>query len=152
MLSLISPALIFSAIMACAFFATASPLARRQIGNVQCNVDRLEFVVGLQETSDQVDVLAAELGNTTFASAVTTAQEGIHATFIAADGIANAVFKNTTAPPELRGQVGGNITVIAQALSSINTTDSAANTTLQQALTLLRGAAFAADSVVEDCH
>ena len=74
---------IFAAVLACAFVANAGrffvkhhilahtvaylfmllpgPLSRRQVGNAQCNIDRLKFVVNLQETSDQINKLATEL-------------------------------------------------------------------------------------------
>ncbi|ETW83851.1 hypothetical protein HETIRDRAFT_102501 [Heterobasidion irregulare TC 32-1] len=143
---------IFAAVLACAFVANAGPLSRRQVGNAQCNIDRLKFVVNLQETSDQINKLATELANTNFSSTVDSAQSGIDGAFQATDGIADAIFSNQTAPPELRNQVGGNLTIVLKALLSINTTDPTASATLENAKSFFQTAAEASNDVVEDCH
>ncbi|KAI0043055.1 hypothetical protein FA95DRAFT_1682151 [Auriscalpium vulgare] len=134
-----------------AVVVNTAPLSRRQLGSVQCNIDRLKIVVGLQETSDAVNKLAWQVVDTAAAANVTTAQTGIHGAQLAIDGIANAVFANQTAPPELRDQVGGNFTIAADALTSINATDPALNATVTNALNLLSQASDAGNAVVQDC-
>ncbi|TFY59933.1 hypothetical protein EVG20_g7611 [Dentipellis fragilis] len=131
----------------------AAPLQRRQTGDVQCNIDRLKVVVGMQETLDSVNQLSTQLGcNTSFASNITTAQTGIHGAQVATDEISQAIFANQTADPDLRQQFAGNITMVLAALQAIEPTDSTSNATLTQALTSLNGTAAAGNDVVADCH
>ncbi|KAA1474610.1 hypothetical protein DENSPDRAFT_841220 [Dentipellis sp. KUC8613] len=144
---------VFAVMFGYAVVINAAPLQRRQRGDVQCNIDRLKVVVGMQEALDSVNQLSTQLGcNSSFASNITTAQTGIHGAQVATDGISQAIFANKTADPGLRDQFGGNITMALAALQAVQPTDSTSNATLTQALVSLNSTGQAGNDVVADCH
>ncbi|KAI0062478.1 hypothetical protein BV25DRAFT_635866 [Artomyces pyxidatus] len=146
-----SAQLVLAAIAGFIGLVNTAPLVRRQIGSVQCNLDRLQIVVDLQESADAVNELATELMNTTSSANVTVAQTGIHDAQLAIDQIVAAIFANQTADPALRDQVGNNITIAFEALLGINTTCPTANATLTNAISLIQESGNAGNDVLRDC-
>ncbi|KAI0268677.1 hypothetical protein BC834DRAFT_968132 [Gloeopeniophorella convolvens] len=124
--------------------ASAAPLNPRQLGDLQCNLDRLAFVVGMEETADAVDKLIAERN-------ATIAGEAIKAAQVVAWSIANAAIANEQVDPALNELIAGNLTIIAGALLGIQTSDSQTNATLTTALQFLEAAHDAGDSTISDC-
>ena len=117
-----------------------APLERRQVGDLQCNIDRLSTVANLAKTTKAVQQLSSagakyvqaywisirsffylfftrsDASVTSAASAamsgLTTAQQGI-------ETIASALLQGQTAPADARTQVGNGLTAASQALGNV---------------------------------
>ncbi|EIW53435.1 uncharacterized protein TRAVEDRAFT_154935 [Trametes versicolor FP-101664 SS1] len=129
--------------------APTNEIVARQIGNLQCNVDRLSIVAGLAKTQKTLKGLAASDNST--ASSVQSVIDSISGAQGAIGVIAKALFSGATAPADARTQVQGNLTAAAGALSAINSTDTATAASLQKALSELSDAATAGEGVVANC-
>jgi hypothetical protein len=119
-----------------------APLATRQVGNLQCNINRLQIVTDLSSTKKAVsqlgaaDAIASSVSswfsrlayadvcrlnrNTTAAAAVQTVTDGINGAQGAIGVIAKALLTGQTAPAEARQEVQGNLTSAQGALNSIS--------------------------------
>ncbi|KAI0061076.1 hypothetical protein BV25DRAFT_1826914 [Artomyces pyxidatus] len=151
MLSFLRAISLFVLALSSALLVRTAPLNRRQTGTVQCNLDRLGVVVGIQETTTSVNELALQLANTTFSSNITAAQTDLNAAQAAIDQIFTAVVANQPASPVLTNQVGGNLTNAATILFSLNVTTPSANATRTAAINFLEQAATAGAAVIRDC-
>ncbi|KAI0316887.1 hypothetical protein OF83DRAFT_1172480 [Amylostereum chailletii] len=134
----------------CAVFVHAAPLQTRQIGNLQCNIARLQIVTDLSKTSDAVKQLSTQVTGTD-ADSVATAQAGISGAQTAIGGIAKALFTGQAASADLRDQVAGNLTSATTALNSISSTDPTTSSTLSNAISLLGDSTSAGEQVVAQC-
>ncbi|THU97854.1 hypothetical protein K435DRAFT_662040, partial [Dendrothele bispora CBS 962.96] len=135
-----------------------APLQRRQVGNLQCNIARLQTVSGLVATQKAVNEMASAAGrqvlgsdDATTASAVSDAQAGLSSAQAGIATIAKAIVSGQNAPAAARGQVGDGLTQAKSALESITSTDSAVTSALQDAQTKLDGTISAGEQVVSDC-
>lgn len=124
-----------------ASFRLVVPIESRQVGDLQCNIDRLSIVAALAKTvSDVKTVASAGSGyalnflpghfclSLTFntcsdpavTSATTAAQGGLSSATQGIETIAGALLTGKTAPADARTQVQDGLTTASTALSSIN--------------------------------
>ncbi|KAI9056409.1 hypothetical protein FKP32DRAFT_1599138 [Trametes sanguinea] len=155
MVRIFALALVFSSFLAGSqvFGAPAKEIVARQIGDLQCNVDRLSIVAGLATTQGTLKKLSQQLAQSdpTSAASVESAADSISGAQGAIGVIAKALLTGQTAPAEARNQVLGNLTAAHDTLAAINSTDSTASATLQKALSELNDSAEAGNGVVENC-
>ncbi|OSD00437.1 hypothetical protein PYCCODRAFT_1371056 [Trametes coccinea BRFM310] len=154
MVRILALAFVFSSFLAGAqvFGAPAREIVARQIGDLQCNVDRLSIVAGLATTQGTLKKLSQDLAHDpTSAASVQSAADSISGAQGAIGVIAKALLTGQTAPAEARNQVLGNLTAAHDTLAAINSTDSTASATLQKALSELNDSAEAGNGVVNNC-
>ncbi|KAI0634184.1 hypothetical protein C8Q77DRAFT_1110310 [Trametes polyzona] len=131
--------------------APASELVARQIGDLQCNIDRLSIVAALAATQGTLKSLAKDLSSDAASAAeVQTAQSSVSGAEAAIGVIAKALVTGQSAPAEARTQVQGNLTAAHDALTSIKASGSSGNT-LKLALLELGAAQAAGNGVVKNC-
>ncbi|KAJ3991675.1 hypothetical protein F5050DRAFT_1812286 [Lentinula boryana] len=123
----------------------AAPLKSRQIGDVQCNVARLQIVSDLAQTGNLLSKVTGTDAATT--SAVATAQSGLTSAGDGIKTIAAALLQGQTAPADARNQTGEGLETALTALSGLNSTDPAVASTISK----LNEAISAGQSVVSDC-
>ncbi|KAI0356983.1 hypothetical protein OH77DRAFT_1400029 [Trametes cingulata] len=134
------------------YAAPAGDIAARQIGNLQCNIDRLSIVAGLADTQKTLKTLSTELASDeTAASSIKSIQDNVSGAQGAILVIGKALLTGQKAPAEARDQVLGNLTAAHDALTAINSTDTTAAADLQKALTQLTNAQLAGQGVVNNC-
>ncbi|KAJ3868103.1 MAG: hypothetical protein NXY57DRAFT_958873 [Lentinula lateritia] len=124
----------------------AAPLKSRQIGDIQCNVARLQIVSDLAETGNLLSKINGNDAATT--SAVSTAQSGLSSAGDGIKTIAAALIEGQTAPADARDQTADGLQTALTALSGLNSTDPAVASTLSK----LNEAISAGQSVVSDCN
>ncbi|RPD75977.1 hypothetical protein L226DRAFT_534040 [Lentinus tigrinus ALCF2SS1-7] len=145
------------------YAAPANEIVARQIGNLQCNINRLQIVTGLAGLQGTLKNLASEsASDAATAASVQTAQDSVTGAQGAIGVIAKALLTGQTAPAAARDQVAGNLTAAQGALTAINScssadvvyfhrSDTTVSATLQKALTQLGDAATAGEGVVSNC-
>ncbi|KAI0672366.1 hypothetical protein C8Q78DRAFT_990824 [Trametes maxima] len=134
------------------YAAPANEIAARQIGNLQCNLDRLSIVAGLAATQGTLKKLTTALANDTDAAdGIKSVKDSVSGAQGAIGVIGKALITGQKAPAEARDQVQGNLTAAHDALSGINSTDTNVASTLAKALTQLTNAQLAGDGVVNNC-
>ncbi|KAI0372415.1 hypothetical protein BV20DRAFT_1050747 [Pilatotrama ljubarskyi] len=134
--------------------AIAAP-ARRQLGDLQCNIDRGEIIFNVGQLASTV----ASISNATgFASANNTAdadlktlQTGVQGVAGAVKGIILTLANGENAPPDLRTQVAHNLTDIRLALGNLSSSDNTTSALLNMANTQLINADLAATGVFTNC-
>ncbi|KAI0664135.1 hypothetical protein C8Q70DRAFT_1049649 [Cubamyces menziesii] len=130
------------------FAAPASGLIARQIGDLQCNIDRLSIVADLAATQNTLKKVQTDVASdATASSSVQSAIDSIDGAQGAIGVIAKALLTGQTAPAEARTQVQGNLTAAHDALTSIDSSSA----DLQKALTQLGNAEIAGEGVVNNC-
>ncbi|KAI0767516.1 hypothetical protein C8Q74DRAFT_1370286 [Fomes fomentarius] len=136
-------------------FAQAAPASRRQLGNLECNIDRGEIVFHVAT----LGATAAHLANATGLTAANgTVEEDVQAIKDGAEGagaaikqILIALVNNEAAGADLRDAVGGNLTQVSVALGDLASSDNRTSALLQKASQQLTNAALAGDGVVNNC-
>ncbi|KAI0356975.1 hypothetical protein OH77DRAFT_1423247 [Trametes cingulata] len=134
--------------------APVKEIAARQIGDLQCNVDRLSIVADLATLQLTLGALSGQVASDpTVSASVHSAQRSILGAQSAIGVIAEALFTLQKAPAEARDQVLGNLTAAHDTLTSLTlpSDDSAVEATLQTALTQLSSATAAGNGVVSNC-
>ncbi|PAV20190.1 hypothetical protein PNOK_0512400 [Pyrrhoderma noxium] len=127
-------------------------LSRRQIGDLQCNLDRLFIISSVSQTVSNVKKLAsAGASDPAVTNATTTALGGLDSAQQGIDTILQALFQGQTAPADSRNQVGLGLQTAQDSLNSINSTDTAVTSALSDAQSTLHNAELAADAVVANC-
>ncbi|KAI0719803.1 hypothetical protein C8T65DRAFT_756521 [Cerioporus squamosus] len=136
--------------------ACGAPTAsRRQLGNLQCNIDRGEIFFHVA----QLGQTAAALGN---ATALVASKNTTHADIMAMkSGAAGAgeaikliltgVLNGKAANPLFRDQVGGNFTMFLNALNDLNSTHPTTSALLKTANSQYTNSLLAAEGVVNNC-
>ncbi|KAI0048666.1 hypothetical protein FA95DRAFT_1490529 [Auriscalpium vulgare] len=125
------------------------PLRSRQIGNLQCNLDRAGIVLSLAGAKGTVSDLATS--NTTDASNIQTVANGIAGAQGAIGVIGKALITGQTAPADARTQVGGNLTQAITTLANIKSDDADTSSKLATAAKQLNDSATAGAGVVSNC-
>lgn len=127
-------------------------LSRRQIGDLQCNLDRLAVIASVGQTISNIQQIAS-VGSSDPAvtNATTTALNGLSSAESGIQTILEAIFAGQKAPADARDQVGDGLTVAQNALDSINSTDPAVTSAVSTAESSLHDAEVAADDVVDNC-
>ncbi|KAF7349113.1 hypothetical protein MVEN_01433500 [Mycena venus] len=130
-----------------AFFAVAAPLQQRQVGDLQCNINRLKIVASLASTTTAVGKI--DTTDPATASAVTAAQAGLSSASDGIKTIAQSLVTGQTAPASARDQVGAGLLAAQTALTGI--TDPAAATAVTAAQNQLTTTIADGKAVVADC-
>ncbi|KAF7349887.1 hypothetical protein MVEN_01289300 [Mycena venus] len=129
-----------------ALCTVAAPLQQRQVGDLQCNIDRLKIVNSLASTGTAVGEI--DTTDPATASAVTAAQAGLTSAGAGIKTIALSLITGQAAPASARDQVKAGLLAAQTALAGINDpTATAAVTAAQNQLntTIADGAAVVAD-------
>ncbi|OCH86697.1 hypothetical protein OBBRIDRAFT_211555 [Obba rivulosa] len=137
----------FYAAVVGAILVGAAPLRSRQIGDLQCNIDRLEIVGDLGGLQNTLATLSKEVTDPTTSTAIQSAISDVTGAQGAIGVIAKALLTGQDAPADARDQVAGNLTSAQNTLS-----DSAAASELQKAQTQLTNSITAGDGVVSNCN
>ncbi|KAI0634188.1 hypothetical protein C8Q77DRAFT_1072856 [Trametes polyzona] len=132
--------------------APTHEIVARQIGNLQCNIDRLSIVAGLAATKNTLKNLQKDVAsdNSTAAS-VQSVLDNISGAQGAIGVIGKALITGQKAPADARDQVQGNLTAAHDALTAINSTDTKAAANLKKGLTQLEKSQSAGEGVVKNC-
>ncbi|KAL5514720.1 hypothetical protein ACEPAG_2036 [Sanghuangporus baumii] len=131
---------------------TGGELVSRQVGDLQCNLDRLAIVAALAQTKSDVNALAsAGASDPSVTSATTQADSGLTDAQNGITTIAEALIQGQTAPASARDQVGQGLTTIQTALDGINSTDPNVTSALSKAKSELAKAVTAGQGVVSNC-
>ncbi|KAI0708675.1 hypothetical protein C8Q76DRAFT_799905 [Earliella scabrosa] len=134
------------------YAAPAPEIAARQIGNLQCNVDRLKIVGTLAAMQGTLKKLAGQVSNDPEAAAgVQSVQDSVSGAQDAIGVIAKALFTGQAAPASARDDVRSNLEAAGTALASITSTDPAVTANLDKATTQLTNAGEAGEGVVANC-
>ncbi|PIL28947.1 hypothetical protein GSI_08994 [Ganoderma sinense ZZ0214-1] len=134
------------------FAAPVAEIAARQIGDIQCNVDRLSIVGDLAGLQKTLKTLSTQTANDATASAgVQSVTSSISGAQSAIGTIAKALLTGQTAPADARDQVKSNLLAAQSTLAGITSTDSAVTANLQKATTQLQNAETAGEGVVANC-
>ncbi|KAJ6615518.1 hypothetical protein B0H10DRAFT_1801369 [Mycena sp. CBHHK59/15] len=127
----------------------AAPLHQRQVGDLQCNVDRFKIVSSLAATGKAVK--AIDTTDPATASAVTAAQAGLTSAGDGIKTIALSLVTGQAAPADARTQVGAGLTAAKTALAGITECVPAAAATVAAAQTQLATTIQDGGDVVADC-
>ncbi|KAI0643803.1 hypothetical protein C8Q79DRAFT_915070 [Trametes meyenii] len=131
--------------------APAYSIAARQVGDLQCNLDRLSIVADLAAMQGTLKSLATKAADPDAASGVQAAQTAVSGAGGAIGVIAKALFSGQTAPADARDQVQGNLTAAHDALTGISSSDADTTAGVNKALTQLGLAAQSGEGVVKNC-
>ncbi|KAJ7641774.1 hypothetical protein FB45DRAFT_361731 [Roridomyces roridus] len=127
--------------------ALAAPMHRRQTGDLQCNLARLQVVSSVSSAQTLLgQINSTDLSTTT---AVAVAQAGISSINNAVQSILSAVLVNGTAPAASRTQLSAGLDQARSAVSSI--IEPSAASIAQAAAAALLDAGKAGDVVVAGC-
>ncbi|KAI0356985.1 hypothetical protein OH77DRAFT_1399927, partial [Trametes cingulata] len=133
---------------------TSAP-ARRQLGDLQCNIDRGEIIFNVGQLAATVASLANGTGlmsaNNTADADLKSLQTGVQGVAGAVQGIILALGTGKNAPPDLRNQVAHNLTDIRLALGNLSSSDNATATLLNTANVQFINADLAATGVFTNC-
>ncbi|KAH8099915.1 hypothetical protein DFH11DRAFT_1737484 [Phellopilus nigrolimitatus] len=128
-------------------------LTRRQVGDIQCNVNRLQTVSGLSQTISAVNDLASSgSADPSVTNATTTALSGLNSAQSGISTIAKALLTGQTAPADARDQVGQGLSTAQTALSGVNSTDTTVTAALTKAQSALARRRPAGQGVVSNCN
>ncbi|KAL1948543.1 hypothetical protein VTO73DRAFT_12618 [Trametes versicolor] len=131
--------------------APASEIVTRQVGDLQCNLDRLSIVAALAATQGTLKTLSQQVTSDTTATAgVQSAESAITGAQGAIGVIAKALVTGQTAPASARQEVQGNLTAAHDALTSLST-NGESGATLKVALAELALAQASGNGVVSNC-
>ncbi|KAI0061075.1 hypothetical protein BV25DRAFT_787629 [Artomyces pyxidatus] len=138
-------------LMHLALLARTAPLQTRQIGNIQCNLDRLNIVLSLAAAKSTAGKLSTALSNSPDASNVQSVTDGISGAQGAIGVIGKALLTGQSAPADARQEVSGNLTIATTALGKISSSDSKVSSTLATAQKQLSDAVDAGNGVIANC-
>ncbi|KAK7678074.1 hypothetical protein QCA50_013479 [Cerrena zonata] len=135
-----------------AVFVQAAPLATRQIGNLQCNLDRIKIVSDLAQAKKTTQTLTTQLGSDPAGSqGISAVSDGLSNAQAGIATIAKSLFTGQAAPADARQQVADGLTAAGTALASINSTDPTVTSNLDKLQTQLTSAGTAGEGVVSNC-
>ncbi|KAI0786989.1 hypothetical protein C8Q75DRAFT_808065 [Abortiporus biennis] len=137
-------------------FINAAPLPtdilKRQIGDLQCNIDRIQIITQVNEATADAQTLSGQLSSDPAASElVSSITSGLNATQSGINEILDALSQGQKAPADVRDAVGEGLTQAIEALDNITTTDPNAVKTMSKLQVELDQAAAAGNAVVTDC-
>ncbi|KAJ7058877.1 hypothetical protein C8F01DRAFT_1059595 [Mycena amicta] len=96
----------------------AAPLEQRQLGNLQCNIDRIKIVADLVQAN--IAVKKIDTSDAATASAVSDAQAGLSSVTSAIESIALSLVTGKAAPGDARTAVSAGLNQTRSALEGIN--------------------------------
>ncbi|OJT09526.1 hypothetical protein TRAPUB_13995 [Trametes pubescens] len=129
--------------------------ARRQLGDLQCNIDRAEIIFNVGQLSGTVANLSNATGlvsaNATADADISALQTGVQGVGGAVKQILTALVSGENASPELRTQLGANLTQIRLALADLSSNHTMTAALLDTANTQFTNADLAATGVFFNC-
>jgi len=135
-----------------AILVDAAPLAARQIGDLQCNIDRLKIVGDIVSATSTAKTLTSQLASDTNGSAlIATVTQGLNDASSGIGQIATALFTGQTAPAASRDQVEQGLTNAVNAANSITSTDAKVTSNVNKLKSELQAAVQAGDGVLSNC-
>nr|GAT54317.1 predicted protein [Mycena chlorophos] len=128
----------------------------RQLGDLQCNVDRLSIINQVSKTQSlisEVQNANSTLLDLPTQSALAVAQTGLEQVNLAVQTILDAALQNQTAPAASRDQVSDGLDAALEGLQSASKTiqDSGLNATIADAISSVIQAGQDGNNVVADC-
>ncbi|KAI0806704.1 hypothetical protein C8Q74DRAFT_1212863 [Fomes fomentarius] len=125
-------------------------IAARQIGNLQCNIDRLKIVGALTKMQKTLAAIAGG-DDADAAASIQPVQDSISSAQSAIGTIAKSLLTGQQAPDDARDQVKDGLVAAGTALGNITSTDADVSANLEKATTQLSDAASAGEGVVANC-
>jgi len=139
-----------------AMMANAAPLGdydKRQIGDLQCNINRFQIVTDLAEAKVTANALTKNFANDAAgSSAIATVSQGISSAQSAIGEIAIALLTGQQAPTAARDQVEAGLTSATEALANLSSTNSQTTNNLSKIKQQLSNAATAGNGVLANCN
>ncbi|KAI0048664.1 hypothetical protein FA95DRAFT_1605043 [Auriscalpium vulgare] len=132
-------------------FVQGLPVQSRQIGDLQCNIDRLKIVTTLEGAKITVDGLAASLSKSADASNIKAVANNIAGAQGGIGVIGKALLTGQAAPASARTQVQDNLTQAIKTLANIKSSDAGIASRLKLAAQQLNNSAADGDGVVSNC-
>ncbi|TCD63659.1 hypothetical protein EIP91_005139 [Steccherinum ochraceum] len=133
--------------------AAPSHLSARQVGGLQCNIDRVQIAGSIFQALITTKNLTEELSSDPVGSAaMTNVTAGLYEVIEGFAAIATAIFTGSKAPSDARDQVGEGVVTAFTAANQINSTDPAVVANVAQLKDELIAANTAGDDVVQDCN
>ncbi|THH00318.1 hypothetical protein EW026_g2199 [Hermanssonia centrifuga] len=139
----------------CGVLVQTAPLefGKRQLGDLQCNINRVQIVADIAQMKETVNTLATQVASDPVSSAaVSSAQAGISAAESAISGIALSIITGQAAPAADRTQVESGLNAVLAGLGNITSTDPAVTANVQKAQQQLASASAAGDGVLANCN
>ncbi|KAJ7667097.1 hypothetical protein B0H17DRAFT_1252110, partial [Mycena rosella] len=128
----------------------SAPIEQRQVGDLQCNIDRFKIVTSLAATGSAVGKIdTTYVHDPATAAAVTAAQTGLSSAGDGIKTIALSLVTGQAAPATARTQVQQGLLDAQTALTGI--TDATVNATLADAQSKLASTIQDGTAVVTDC-
>ncbi|CAL1714152.1 unnamed protein product [Somion occarium] len=144
--------LFFLALSAVLIDAAPVQADKRQIGNLQCNVDRVKIVSDIAGAKSTVNTLATQLASDPAGSdSISQVSDGIANAQDGISQIAKSLFTGQQAPADARQQVEDGLTTATTALANITSTDPDVTSNLTKAQGQLQKAATAGEGVLANC-
>lgn len=139
----------------CLSAVNAAPLQlqERQIGNIQCNVNRLQIVSDLAGAKSTAKTLTTDFASDAASSQVmVTITQGISDAQSAIGQIALALFSGQQAPAAARDQVASGLEAAIGAAASLTSTDDTTSQNVAKLQQQLDSSATAGKGVVANCN
>ncbi|KAI0791575.1 hypothetical protein BC629DRAFT_370663 [Irpex lacteus] len=125
---------------------------KRQIGNLQCNINRVQIVSALAQMGGTLKTLAKETANDPATSAaVASAQTGLDTANSGVATIAKALLTGQAAPADARTQVEQGLNAVLSATQNVTSTDAQVTSDFSKLTTQLTAAGKAGDGVLANC-
>ncbi|KAI0701852.1 hypothetical protein BC835DRAFT_1264633, partial [Cytidiella melzeri] len=100
---------------------SSATLVGRQIGDLQCNINRFQIVTALAEMGGTLAALKGQSASDPATSAVVaTAQSGLNTANAGVATIAKAIITGQAAPAAARTQVENGLNTVAGAIQKVN--------------------------------
>ncbi|PIL35028.1 hypothetical protein GSI_02815 [Ganoderma sinense ZZ0214-1] len=142
----------FASSLVCA--APVAEIATRQIGDIQCNINRLSFVgdiAGLQITLKTLSAQTADDRDPTASAGIQSVTNNISAVQSALGTIAEAILTGQAVPAEARVQVESNLAAAQSTLAEITSADPAVTANLQNAKTQMQNVDLVGSGILVNC-
>ncbi|KAH8102143.1 hypothetical protein BXZ70DRAFT_55412 [Cristinia sonorae] len=124
----------------------------RQIGNLQCNLDRLKIVGDIFAASQTTKTLTKQLSaDANGSSLISTVNDGLNQASSGIGEIAVALFTGQKAPAASRDQVESGLNSAFTAVNSITSENAAVTNNVNKLKTQLQAAGSAGDGVLANC-
>ncbi|TCD66096.1 hypothetical protein EIP91_001748 [Steccherinum ochraceum] len=125
----------------------------RQIGDLQCNIDRLKIVGDIFQASQTTKTLTNQLASDPAnAALVSTVSKGLSDASAGIGDIATALFTGQQAPAASRTQVEDGLNSAFTAADSITSTNAAVTDNVNKLKNELQAAGQAGDGVLTNCN
>ncbi|KAI0342495.1 hypothetical protein BDW22DRAFT_204055 [Trametopsis cervina] len=127
-------------------------LSKRQIGDLQCNINRLQIVGAMAQMGGTLATLKSETASDPATSAaVAAAQGGLNTANQGVATIAKAIITGQNAPAAARTQVEDGLNTVLTSIQNATSSDANVTQNLQKLQTQLQAAGTAGNGVLANC-